>query len=117
MKYSKIYLFIISLLFLTISCDEGDNIASVEDFKAPEIYIDTPVLQDNSVEILLSGWFVSDSRIPRSVNSIQCGFYSYINDNEDKTNKTTLIEDSDYTFDGNTNKVSFSKSFESIILS
>lgn len=109
MKKISIYLFVTSLLILTSSCDDAEQKVSVEDYKAPELHIDTPTLDGNSIEITLSGWYESDSRIPRNVLSTVCGFYIYLNDNKDNTRKVSLSDEKDYTYDSKSNKVSFSK--------
>ena len=119
MKRSKIYLFLISLLFVTNSCDDAEQKVSADDYKAPKLHIETPSLDSNSIEINLSGWYESDSRIPRSVISTQCGFYIYLNDNKDNTGKISLSDENDYTYDSKSNIVSFSKktvlaSFDSV---
>ena len=110
MKSFKTYILLfLSFAFFVTGCDEGEKQVSVEDFKAPDIHIESPVLDNQSVIIKMYGWYQSDSRIPRNVISTQCGFYIRINDNQENVSKIVLKDDEDYTYDSATNKVSFSK--------
>ena len=104
MKYINKYLLLLPFIIF-LGCNEEDK-TLVTQFKAPQVFVDTPSISYNTVEVVLSGSYLRTSSSNAEV--LQCGF-DYHYDEDENFSFHIYVPDDDIIKVGQ-NGAKFSKS-------